>query len=121
MYSRCDENHRLNSIDSYLINDYDWFNFEYSMVVNYFQRSDISTKISLSNSCECSIGGNQLGIAGGLAVAMALQELLELAVLDMHRNQLGDIGAATITAVLSSNSTLLQINLCSSVLRKVSC
>jgi len=49
-YNQCDDNHPLNSIDSYLINDYDWFNYEYSMVLNYLERNDNDNKLNLSNA-----------------------------------------------------------------------
>jgi uncharacterized membrane protein len=73
-YNHCDENHTLNSIDSYLINGYDWFNYEYSMVLNYLMNNEHKEKLDLSNLLNYCIGGNQLGIASGLALFTVLHD-----------------------------------------------
>ena len=46
-YGLCDENHQLNSEDIYLINDYDWTDYEYSKILDHLEKLENEAKVDL--------------------------------------------------------------------------
>ena len=83
-YGICKQNHNVNSIDSYLINDYFWYNKEYIEVSDHIKDLRENSSLCLSKFPLFNIDSSGLGIASSDAIARKLKNCQSFTVLILH-------------------------------------
>jgi len=128
-YDKCDKQHKLNSIDFCLINDFPSFRFVYLMIFDYLTQIDQQTSVtdktisSLSmENIDCllkitksitrlDLSNKKIGSAGAKVISESLKINTTVTILDLEYNNIGVEGAKIISEALKINTTFAILNL----------
>jgi len=128
-YDKCDKQHKLNSMDFCLINDFHSFRFVYSMIFDYLTQIDQQTSITDKTISPLSIenirsllkdtksithldlSNRKIGSAGAKVISESLKINATVTILDLESNNIEVEGAKIISEALKINTTFAILNL----------